>query len=70
MRWLTKLDRYVKVLSRCIYKIEQLLKTVMTPADPLEVLVDRYLLLCSNDPSVSNFQKILELKVNFIVIHD
>ncbi|KAH6562867.1 hypothetical protein BASA61_002999 [Batrachochytrium salamandrivorans] len=52
---------YIKILGRGITKIEQLLKVVLRPQDPTDVLVDTYNLLYQ-DYSASNFQRILELK--------
>ena len=51
-----------------MFKIEQLLKTLMTPVDPMTVFVDRYMMLYNQDASLSGFQKILELKVRFYIV--
>ena len=47
--------------------MEQLLKVVLRPYEPVEGIVETYLLLF-NDYSIANFQKVLELKV-FLLIH-
>nr|KAJ3412643.1 Vacuolar protein sorting-associated protein 53 [Polyrhizophydium stewartii] len=52
---------YVKILAKGITKIEQLLKVVLRPQDPPDIIVDTYNLLYA-DYSIGNFQKILELK--------
>ncbi|RKO92694.1 hypothetical protein BDK51DRAFT_30825 [Blyttiomyces helicus] len=52
---------YLKLLGKGVAKIEQLLKVVLRPFEPVEGLVETYMLLF-NDPSVSNFQKVVELK--------
>ncbi|KAI8924441.1 Vps53-like protein [Entophlyctis helioformis] len=52
---------YVKILSKGISKVEQLLKVVLRPQDPPDILVDTYNLLYQ-DYNTANFQKILELK--------
>ncbi|TPX31611.1 hypothetical protein SmJEL517_g05106 [Synchytrium microbalum] len=52
---------YIKILSKGVTKIEQLLKVVMSPHEPPEGLVQNYILLF-NDPSVANFSKVLDLK--------
>ena len=51
-----------------MFKIEQLLKTMMTPVDPMTVFVDRYMMLYNQDASLSSFQKILELKVQLYLL--
>ena len=53
---------YVKILAKGIGKVEQLLKVVLRPHDPPDLIVDTYNLLFQ-DYSAPNFQKILELKV-------
>ncbi|KAI9096614.1 Vps53-like protein [Phlyctochytrium arcticum] len=52
---------YVKILGKSVAKLEQLLKVVLRPYQPVEGIVETYLLL-HTDHSISNFQKILELK--------
>ncbi|TPX58681.1 hypothetical protein PhCBS80983_g02968 [Powellomyces hirtus] len=52
---------YLKIVSKAITKVEQLLKVVLRPYQPVEGIVETYLLLFS-DHSVTNFQKVLELK--------
>ncbi|CAG8688025.1 8752_t:CDS:2, partial [Racocetra fulgida] len=44
-----------------ISKVETILKTVLTPHDPPEGLVENYILLIA-DKNISNFQKILDIK--------
>ncbi|KAJ3177891.1 Vacuolar protein sorting-associated protein 53 [Geranomyces variabilis] len=52
---------YLKIVSKAITKVEQLLKVVLRPYQPVEGIVETYLLLFS-DHSVTNFQKVLDLK--------
>ncbi|TPX70634.1 hypothetical protein SpCBS45565_g01703 [Spizellomyces sp. 'palustris'] len=52
---------YVKIVTKAVTKVEQLLKVVLRPYQPVEGIVETYLLLF-NDHSLTNFQKALELK--------
>ncbi|KAI8060946.1 Vps53-like protein [Gongronella butleri] len=52
---------YSKLVNRGIAKIEMVLKTVMTPADPPEGYVENYLFLMG-DRHPSNFTRLLDLK--------
>ncbi|KAJ3298080.1 Vacuolar protein sorting-associated protein 53 [Borealophlyctis nickersoniae] len=52
---------YVKLLNKGVTKVEQLLKVVLRPYEPVEGIVETYLLLF-NDHSVANFQRVVELK--------
>ncbi|KAJ3056157.1 Vacuolar protein sorting-associated protein 53 [Rhizophlyctis rosea] len=52
---------YLKLLNKGVTKVEQLLKVVLRPYEPVEGIVETYLLLF-NDYSIANFQKVLELK--------
>ncbi|KAJ3044469.1 Vacuolar protein sorting-associated protein 53 [Rhizophlyctis rosea] len=52
---------YLKLLNKGVTKVEQLLKVVLRPYEPVEGIVETYLLLF-HDYSVANFQKVLELK--------
>ncbi len=54
---------YQKIVGKGTGKIEQLLKVVIRSHDPPEIIVDTYLMMYPNDQNISNFQKILELKV-------
>lgn len=53
---------FMKMLGKGVAKIDTLLKVVMRPHDPADVIVETYLMLFS-DHSALGFQKILELKV-------
>ncbi|CAG8586437.1 16596_t:CDS:10 [Dentiscutata erythropus] len=52
---------FIKIVNKGISKVETILKTVLTPHDPPEGLVENYILLIA-DKNISNFQKILEIK--------
>ncbi|EPZ34552.1 hypothetical protein ROZALSC1DRAFT_26786 [Rozella allomycis CSF55] len=52
---------YSKLLNKGVAKIESLLKSVMTPAEPVDGLVENYILL-NPDSTINQFQKVLELK--------
>ncbi|KAG0342832.1 Vacuolar protein sorting-associated protein 53 [Podila horticola] len=52
---------FVKFVNRGLGKVETILKTAMSPHEPLEMFIDHYFLLIS-DRNLSNFQRILELK--------
>ncbi|GBB95458.1 hypothetical protein RclHR1_02540012 [Rhizophagus clarus] len=52
---------FTKIVNKGIGKIETILKTILTPHDPPEGLIENYILLIG-DKNISNFQKILELK--------
>ncbi|CAG8439263.1 11268_t:CDS:10 [Acaulospora colombiana] len=52
---------FTKIVNKGINKVEVILKTVLTPLDPHEGLVDNYILLIA-DKNLGNFQKIMELK--------
>ncbi|KAF8936214.1 Vacuolar protein sorting-associated protein 53 [Dissophora ornata] len=52
---------FVKFVNRGLGKIETILKTAMSPHEPLEMFIDHYFLLIG-DRNLSNFQRILELK--------
>ncbi|KAI8819643.1 Vps53-like protein [Fimicolochytrium jonesii] len=52
---------YLKIVTKAVTKVEQLLKVVLRPYQPVDGIVETYMLLF-NDTSVSNFQKVLELK--------
>lgn len=49
-------------MNKGISKVETILKTVLTPHDPPEGLVENYILLIA-DKNIINFQKILDIKV-------
>src|SRR5277367_6000057 len=53
---------YVKFVNKTIAKIETILKVILTAKDPPAGLVQNYFFLIS-DKSVTNFLKVLELKV-------
>lgn len=53
---------YVKILGKSISKIEQLLKVVLRPHTPPQVIIETYMVMY-NDHDVSNMIRILELKV-------
>jgi vacuolar protein sorting-associated protein 53 len=55
--------RYVKFVSKMITKIETILKLILTAKDPPAGLVQNYFFLIA-DKSVTNFLKVLELKVH------
>ncbi|KAG0305385.1 Vacuolar protein sorting-associated protein 53 [Dissophora globulifera] len=52
---------FVKFVNRGLGKVETILKTAMSPHEPLEMFIDHYFLLVG-DRNLSNFQRILELK--------
>ncbi|KAG0200788.1 Vacuolar protein sorting-associated protein 53 [Mortierella sp. GBA30] len=52
---------FVKFVNRGLGKVETVLKTAMSPHEPLDMFIDHYFLLIG-DRSLSNFQRILELK--------
>ncbi|KAI8148076.1 Vps53-like protein [Fennellomyces sp. T-0311] len=52
---------YGKLVSKGISKAETILKTVMTPTDPIDGYVENYIFLIG-DSSMTNFSRILELK--------
>jgi hypothetical protein len=54
--------RYVKFVNKTIAKIETILKLILTAKDPPAGLVQNYFFLIA-DKSVTNFLKVLELKV-------
>src|SRR2546423_1182832 len=54
--------RYVKFVNKTIAKIETILKVILTAKDPPAGLVQNYFFLIA-DKSVTNFLKVLELKV-------
>src|SRR5438045_7261327 len=54
---------YVKFVNKTIAKIETILKVILTAKDPPAGLVQNYFFLIS-DKSVTNFLKVLELKVS------
>jgi hypothetical protein len=56
---------YNRYVSRGIKRIETLLNTISTPAEPAEELIHAYIRLVG-DRSFSNFQKVLDLKVRFL----
>lgn len=58
---------HLKILSRGIAKIEKLLKVLLRPHDPPNVIVETYNLLYG-DYDISNLTKILELKVLFVLM--
>jgi vacuolar protein sorting-associated protein 53 len=53
---------YVKFVNKTILKIETILKLILTAKDPPAGLVQNYFVLIA-DKSVTNFLKVLELKV-------
>ena len=55
-------NRYNKFVSKTIVKIETILKVILTAKEPPDGLVQNYFFLIA-DKSVTNFLKILELKV-------
>ncbi|CEP17475.1 hypothetical protein [Parasitella parasitica] len=52
---------YSRIVNKGIFKVEAVLKTVMSPTEPSEGYVENYLLLVG-DKSVATFTKLLELK--------
>ncbi|CAG8705635.1 2645_t:CDS:10, partial [Acaulospora morrowiae] len=52
---------FTKIVNKGISKVEVILKTVLTPHDPHDSLVENYILLIA-DKNIGNLQKILELK--------
>ncbi|OLL24178.1 Vacuolar protein sorting-associated protein 53 [Neolecta irregularis DAH-3] len=54
---------YVKFVNKNVLKVESLLKVILTTSYPAEGLVQSYFIHVG-DYSLSNFQKILELKAN------
>ncbi|KAF9172950.1 Vacuolar protein sorting-associated protein 53 [Mortierella sp. AD011] len=52
---------FVKFVNRGLGKVETILKTTMSPHEPLDMFIDHYFLLIG-DRNLSNFQRILELK--------
>ena len=56
------LCRYIKYVTQHLGPIETLLRVVMVPTEPRESLVENYLILFANN-DITNFQKVLELKV-------
>ncbi|KAI9263263.1 Vps53-like protein [Phascolomyces articulosus] len=52
---------YGKLVSKGISKAETILKTVMTPMDPIDGYVENYIFLIA-DSNMTNFSRILELK--------
>ncbi|KAI1319351.1 Vacuolar protein sorting-associated protein 53 [Mortierella claussenii] len=52
---------FVKFVNRGLGKIETVLKTAMSPHEPLDMFIDHYFLLIG-DRNLFNFQRILELK--------
>jgi hypothetical protein len=48
-------------VNKGVSKVEAILKTVMSPTEPLEAYVENYLLLVA-DKNLNNFTKLLELK--------
>lgn len=55
--------RFAKLVNRGFNKIELILKTIMTPPDPIDGFIESYIFLIA-DKSLSNFQKIMELKAS------
>jgi hypothetical protein len=53
---------YIKLVTQRIAKSENLLKILMTPLQPLDGLMDTYLILSGTDIEASSFAKVLELK--------
>jgi len=58
----TLIVRYVKFVNKTVAKIETILKVILTAKDPPAGLVQNYFFLIA-DKSVTNFLKVLELKV-------
>ncbi|KAG0242519.1 Vps53-like protein [Mortierella sp. GBAus27b] len=52
---------FVKFVNRGVGKVETVLKTAMSPHEPIEMFIDHYFLLIG-DRNISNLQRILELK--------
>jgi hypothetical protein len=61
--WKLADSRYVKFVNKTIAKIETILKLILTAKDPPAGLVQNYFFLIA-DKSVTNFLKVLELKVS------
>jgi hypothetical protein len=59
--------RYAKFVNKTIAKIETILKVILTAKDPPAGLVQNYFFLIA-DKSVTNFLKVLELKVCFPIL--
>lgn len=54
--------RYGKLVSKGVSRTETVLKTIMTPLDPLEGFVENYIFL-TGDKHVGNYTRLLDLKV-------
>lgn len=52
---------FVKFVNRGLGKIETILKTAMSPHEPVDMFIDHYFLLIG-DNNLPNYQRILELK--------
>ncbi|KAF9570850.1 Vacuolar protein sorting-associated protein 53 [Mortierella alpina] len=52
---------FVKFVNRSLGKIETILKTAMSPHEPVDMFIDHYFLLIG-DNNLPNYQRILELK--------
>ncbi|KAG0178040.1 Vacuolar protein sorting-associated protein 53 [Apophysomyces sp. BC1034] len=52
---------YIKRVNQGISKVETILKTIMTPTDPVEGYVESYLFLIA-DKHIGNFTRLLDLK--------
>jgi hypothetical protein len=52
---------YSKIINKGFTKSENLLKSLMSPIDPPDGMVENYILL-NADTSISQFQKLLDLK--------
>ncbi|KAF9910995.1 Vacuolar protein sorting-associated protein 53, partial [Lobosporangium transversale] len=52
---------FIKFVTRGLGKIETVLKTAMSPHEPVDMFIDHYFLLIG-DRNLANFQRILELK--------
>ncbi|KAK3809950.1 MAG: Vps53-like protein [Benniella sp.] len=52
---------FVKFVNRGLGKVETVLKTAMSPHEPIEMFIDHYFLLIG-DRNLANLQRILELK--------
>lgn len=55
---------YSKLVGKGIIKIEQLLKTIMTPIDPLEIFVEHFIMIYNKEATIATLQRLLELKVH------
>lgn len=68
--------QYTKFVTKGVAKAEMLLKAVLTPLDPPEMMIKNYLILSSaelgdlNDPGSITPQKVTELRETFIKILD